>query len=34
MDSKQPKGNIKTVLDLAERDGQDDFFTPLTAEES
>ena len=34
MDSKQPKGNIKTVLDLAERDGQDDFFTPLTSEES
>ena len=34
MDSKQPKGNIKTVLDLAERDAQDDFFTPLTTEES
>jgi hypothetical protein len=32
MDSTRPKGNIKTVLDLAERDGQDDFFTPLTAE--
>jgi hypothetical protein len=34
MDSKQPKGNIKTVLDLAERDAQDDFFTPLTSEET
>ena len=34
MDSKQPKGNIKTVLDLAERDAQDDFFTPLTADKS
>ena len=34
MDSKQPKGNIKTVLDLAERDAQDDFFTPLTSEHS
>ncbi len=34
MDSKQPKGNIKTVLDLADRDAQDDFFTPLTSEET
>ncbi len=34
MDSKQPKGNITTVLDLAERDAQDDFFTPLTSEQS
>ena len=32
MDSTRPKGNIRTVLDLAERDGQDDFFTPLTSE--
>lgn len=32
MDSTRPNGNIKTVLDLAERDAQDDFFSPLTAE--
>ncbi len=34
MESLRPNGNIKTVLDLAERDGQDDFFTPLTSEQS
>ena len=34
MDSSKPRGNIKTVLDLADRDGQDDFFTPLTSEET
>lgn len=32
MDTSRPKGGITTVLDLADRDAQDDFFTPLTAE--
>lgn len=32
--SSRPKGDIKTVLDLADRDGQDDFFTPLNTDES
>jgi hypothetical protein len=32
MDTSRPKGGIITVLDLADRDGQDDFFTPITSD--
>lgn len=32
MDTSRPKGGIVTILDLADRDGQDDFFTPITSE--
>jgi hypothetical protein len=34
MNSSKPRGNIKTVLDLADRDAQDDFFTPLKSQET
>ncbi len=32
--SIRPKGDIKTVLDLADRDAQDDFFNPLTTRDT
>jgi hypothetical protein len=32
--SIRPKGDIKTVLDLADRDAQDDFFNPLTSRDT